>query len=62
LLEEHVNFAERSIFGLWKTEPAPYVAQQVRAGIEQRRFCTPIPAYDALILNREVAQRFAVLT
>ena len=43
IVEHDINLSERAILGLWQTEPAPDVAQQVRSGIEETGFGTPVP-------------------
>ena len=45
ILKHQVDFTKGAILGLWQTEPAPDVAQQIRAGIEETCLCSPIPCY-----------------
>jgi len=43
VFEQQINFAETAIFCLWQAEPAPDVAEQICAGVEETGFGTPVP-------------------
>jgi hypothetical protein len=43
VIEQQVNLAKGKPLCLWQTEPAPYIAEQVGAGIEQTSFGSPVP-------------------
>lgn len=43
VVKQYVNFTECAILGLRQTEPAPDVAEEIRAGIEEGRLCSPVP-------------------
>ena len=43
VVEQQVNFTKGTIFGLGKAVPAPDVAYQVRAGVEETSFSSPVP-------------------
>ena len=43
VVKEQIDLTERAILRLWKTEPAPDVAKQVRARIEQTSLGAPAP-------------------
>lgn len=44
VLEEQIDLSERPVLGLWKSEPAPDVAQEVGTCVEEGSFCPPIPS------------------
>ena len=46
IIKEHVNLAKRAILGLGKAEPAPKVAEKVRASIKETSFSSPIPGLE----------------
>lgn len=43
--EEQIDFAKSAVFGLWQPEPAPKIAEEVSAGIEERGFGSPVPSF-----------------
>jgi hypothetical protein len=43
MFKKQIYLAETAIFCFWQAEPAPDVAKQIRAGVEETGFCTPIP-------------------
>ena len=45
MIKQQVNLAESAIFRLRQSEPAPDVAQKVRASVEQCSLRSPIPGY-----------------
>ena len=45
VIEEQVDLTERSVLGFWEAVPAPDVAEQIRAGVEETGFGSPVPGY-----------------
>lgn len=45
VLEQDLEFAERPVLGLGEAEPAPDIAQQVGARVEESSLGAPAPSY-----------------
>jgi hypothetical protein len=43
VLKHNVDFGKGAVFGLGKTEPTPYVAEEVGARVEEAGFGAPVP-------------------
>lgn len=42
VLKQEVNLAKSAAFGFWKSEPAPYITEQVGACVEEGGFGSPV--------------------
>ena len=43
VIEQQVNFSKRTILGLGKAEPTPYVTEKVGTSVKETGFGTPVP-------------------
>lgn len=43
VVEHKIDFPERTVLGFRQAKPAPYIAQQIGAGVEKTGFGAPIP-------------------
>lgn len=43
VVEEQVDLAKSPVLGLGQAEPAPYIAEQVSAGVEEAGLGPPVP-------------------
>lgn len=46
VVKEQINLTKSAVFGLRKAEPAPNIAQQVRASVKEARLGSPVPSYE----------------
>lgn len=49
--EKQIDFTKGSVLSLWEPEPAPNIAEQISAGVEEASFGAPVPSWKEVLVS-----------